>query len=98
MLRFVTILLIALATTWWVLSGYTKPLLLTLTPHPSWNEAKHSNNWTWFDFLDFDLDLRDLADDLLDADAGRSLTRQEKLSIAQEGDVLETYRREKGRA
>lgn len=30
MLRFVTILLIALATTWWVLSGYTKPLLLTL--------------------------------------------------------------------
>ena len=30
MLRFVTILLIALAATWWVLSGYTKPLLLTL--------------------------------------------------------------------
>ncbi|GLQ19685.1 Na+/H+ antiporter subunit E [Algimonas porphyrae] len=30
MLRFATILLIALAATWWVLSGYTKPLLLTL--------------------------------------------------------------------
>lgn len=30
MLRFATILLIAMAATWWVLSGYTKPLLLTL--------------------------------------------------------------------
>ncbi|MEM7730649.1 MAG: Na+/H+ antiporter subunit E [Pseudomonadota bacterium] len=30
MLRFATILLFALAATWWVLSGYTKPLLLTL--------------------------------------------------------------------
>ena len=30
MLRFATILLLALAATWWVLSGYTKPLLLTL--------------------------------------------------------------------
>ena len=30
MLRFATILMIALAATWWVLSGFTKPLLLTL--------------------------------------------------------------------
>ncbi|MGB3455794.1 MAG: Na+/H+ antiporter subunit E [Litorimonas sp.] len=30
MLRFATVLLFALAATWWVLSGYTKPLLLTL--------------------------------------------------------------------
>lgn len=30
MLRFATILLLALAAAWWVLSGYTKPLLLTL--------------------------------------------------------------------
>ncbi|WP_298913586.1 Na+/H+ antiporter subunit E [uncultured Algimonas sp.] len=30
MLRFATILLFALAATWWVLSGYTKPLLLSL--------------------------------------------------------------------
>lgn len=30
MLRFATILLFALAATWWVLSGYTKPLILTL--------------------------------------------------------------------
>ena len=29
-MRFATILLIAMAATWWVLSGYTKPLLLTL--------------------------------------------------------------------
>ena len=30
MLRFATILLFALAATWWILSGYTKPLILTL--------------------------------------------------------------------
>ena len=30
MLRFAVILLIALAATWWTLSGYTKPILLTL--------------------------------------------------------------------
>lgn len=30
MMRYASILLLALAATWWVLSGYTKPLLLTL--------------------------------------------------------------------
>ena len=30
MLRFAVILVFILATTWWVLSGYTKPILLTL--------------------------------------------------------------------
>ena len=30
MLRFAVILLVALGATWWVLSGYTKPILLTL--------------------------------------------------------------------
>ena len=30
MLRFAVILVVALAATWWTLSGYTKPILLTL--------------------------------------------------------------------